>query len=296
MKQNILLFFCLFSCTLTRHTQAQFVSDYDYFSVFTSENPLCCLSEHPEKNALMFLISSQSNSVLMTYDYKNQQIEADNSFEHPILNYSKDPKNGKIYFVDQKGRLISKEPGNSKKSKEKLLSQRNLQLREAAFNSSGNLIALIAKHSYDARFSLMTFDFIYENLNEHFAFGNNYTHVGWSGQSAMISVTSLNMAKQFSEIRIFSWEGKHLIDIQSDTMRLSQAAWGNSSLRFVCIGEAASGYFLLKYKPDGELIETLLKSNNPISSPFLADENKKLFFLTHDKQNKITLWYLDLEL
>ncbi|GEM_PF-4849931 len=276
--------------------EAQIVSDYNLKLVFVSDDQLCCLSERPESESVAFILSDEEKSRIMSFDFKTGTIEALSSIDFKTSSLTADPQTGRLYILDKNGQIRTDETLTDKKHKMKLLAKRGLVLREIRFNQSGNLLALIGRHRSESRYKLMTFDFKYDNLNEHFEGGNIYRNLNWSGSSGLISVTHLNKPVFASDIRIFDWSGKHIIDIHSDTVRLSQAVWGNSSSRLVCVGQSATGYSLLKFKNDGQLAEVLIKSNDPVFEPFFAGNNRKLFFFTKNSEQKMQLWYIDLEL
>ncbi|GAB1417572.1 hypothetical protein MASR2M12_03370 [Bacteroidales bacterium] len=275
---------------------AQFVSDYDLKLVFTSDDQLCCLSENTENESVAFIVCSADKSAIIRFGFKTEAINILSSLDFKARCLTADPQTGRFYILDNNGEISISEPVNDKRHKLKLLANRGLIFNEMKFNKSGNLLALIGRHRSEDQYKLMTFDFKYDNLNEHFEGSNVYSNLNWSGSSGLISVTHLNIPVFTSDIRIFDWSGKHIIDIHSDTIRLSQAVWGNSSSRFVCVGQSATGYSLLKFKNDGQLTELIIKSNDPILEPFFADTNRKLFFFTKNSEQRMQLWYIDLEL
>ncbi len=247
-----------------------------------------------DSDKIFYLSNSSDKNQLTVFNLLNDSINYISEFESPLIDFEVHPvsKSFLIVAYDTSYFLVDNSGNELKESK---LNKRNIVFLEPAFNSNGNLLAFLGKKNRNDAFSLMTYDFKYDNLNQHFRHSENAHEPDWSPKSDYLSYHELRPLYNTSVIQIVGWDGRPLFQIQSDTVKLSNANWGASSTKFACIAANDYFYYIFVLRTDGKHVETILKSKSPLSYPDWSPNGKKISVTVSPLDGLKQLWIIDLE-
>lgn len=287
MKIPIAVSLIFFSLCL----KAQIHSDYQLKKLLDNTLPFQSITFAGIDSAFYYLHQNEKNSKIIKFDPAKSAEYDYYTTEDQLNSFAVVPKNGGLLLLPSE-----KAPyylNDSRKSVFRKLAQREINAKEAVFNHSGNLLAIIEMNPASGERQLMTYDLKYDNLNKQFQVKGNISNLRWSGKSEFLSLTVADTGNYSSDILIVSWDARPKAYIHSDTIRLSETEWGGFSGRFLCSGKAASGHYLLLMKTDGTLVETVAFTTYPIKNILWTENGKKIYFSVEVNPNFYVFWFLD---
>lgn len=291
MKALLLFFFFLL---MGKAGYGQFNSDYPGLLLKTTPTEIKLLQKGG-KGLLFFAQKNAADSVfIMSYSIDNKTFDTIAYLNYPIKDFCIHPVQQDLYTLTMEGvfnTLQAKRPVFLQK-----MDKRGIVVQdEICFNTTGNMLAFVGKEPKAAP-GLLTYDLKYDNLNNHFGKHRLLHQVEWSANSGLISGTCEPGDGQRSCIQILEWSGKMMSTIASDTLDFIGASWGATNNRLLCLAKAASGHYILKCRPTGELIEVILKSDLPIGELCWIETQKKVFFTSYSSDGNVDLWQINIEL
>lgn len=289
-KYLVLIIFLLFA----KLTTAQLTSSYTMKLIAVAESYVFKSQFNADSDKIFYLSNSSEKSQLFEFDLLNDSINHISDFKSLVLDFEVHPvtKNFLIVANDTSYQLIDNAGNQLKESK---LNNRNAKFLQPVFNSNGNLLAFLGKTNPKDAFSMMTYDFKYDNLNQHFKHSENAHEPDWSPKSDYLSYHEFNPINNTSLIQIVGWDGRPLFQIKSDTVKLSNANWGVSSTKFLCVAVNDYFYYIFVLRTDGQHVETVLKSKFPLSDPDWSPDGKKISVTVSPLDGLKQLWIIDLE-
>ncbi|PKP53383.1 MAG: hypothetical protein CVT92_04385 [Bacteroidetes bacterium HGW-Bacteroidetes-1] len=175
------------------------------------------------------------------------------------------------------------------------LKKRKVEIQSPSYNPSANLLLFKGKTSNDKHWKVMTYDFRYDNLNEVFKTEIDIENPRWSPKGMYISFDlKKNEYENDSKIGITHWNGSPYEIISSDTMKVSQATWGNLMGKIACVGNNEKGYWLLIARIEDNSFVPLIFSTQPILNPDWSSDGQSIVFALNESEFKQNLWILNL--
>lgn len=170
---------------------------------------------------------------------------------------------------------------------------RKVELLWPAFNSSGNLLSFAGKQENNTHYQLMTYDFVYDNLNLLTSSNQDIAYPRWSPSGSYISYHHLNeYGRSAGNIQIVYWDGLPWKTIHNDSLSLSDACWGKSKQKIICTAYGSAGYWLLMINIQDGSIRPLVFSKNEIKTPAWSPDSEKVAFILQDDHSRTKLYVL----
>lgn len=202
-------------------------------------------------------------------------------------------KNGGLLALEDMSSNAKMLTISGKKSMD-LLNKRKVEMRFPALNSGNNLIVFSGKQKNDKYFSLMSYDFRYDNLNVLLVANRDINYPRWSAKANFISYDTYS-ADERPIIGIMRWDRSPYAHLISDTLQLYQASWGATERRLLCVGKNENGYQLLLINLSGEMYKVLATSNKPLFFPVWSFDGRYVAVVLQEEKQLHRLLLFDLE-
>jgi len=206
------------------------------------------------------------------------------------------PKKAQIGFntmIKGKHALYFIEEANPKL--QKLLINRNIQMKGLDYNPTGNLVSLIGKSDLDKHWNLYSYDFRYNNLNKLTDDQDEITYARWSPTGEFISFTRYQSQNHKSQVEVIHWYGKLINTFSDREADITDASWSPNGYRMVYVFTANGVSRLMICRKDGSEQQEIFSTKGIVHAPDWAPDGKNIIFTLETPEGTFAIWKISLE-